>query len=412
MVRVINCRDIKEVSRRMQDIWVDPEGIKIMAPKATSYILKINSLNSYVANILKQQSLSEGADVAIARNSITGKMKKTDCLVMANMSQIERISLKLKRQPFGLNRIADEIKDCVTDYTRDSFRIDLDRFTLRLGKRTLIMGIINLTPDSFSGDGLLKKSKGKSQKAKVEEIALEKAKQMIRDGADIIDIGGQSSRPGSRAVSVDEEIKRTIPVIKKLSRHINVPISIDTYRSEVARQALDNGACIVNDISSVHFDKGMSNVVKKYKAGLVLMHMQGRPKTMQKKPEYQDVMQEVIGYLSSSIKFCLDAGIDKEKIIIDPGIGFGKTLEHNLSILKNLRELKVLGRPILIGVSRKSFIGSILKAQPDERLMGTLASCVCAIANGADILRVHDVKEISEGTRIVNKILNANPGRN
>jgi dihydropteroate synthase len=228
---------------------------------------------------------------------------------------------------------------------------------------------------------------------------------MVRDGADIIDIGGESTRPGAKPVSAKEEIARTVPVIKKISQKIKVPISIDTEKSEVAEQALDSGASIVNDISSLRYDKKMAKVAARYKAGLVLMHMQGRPRTMQKNPHYQSLIEEIIDYLDQSIKMAQDAGIDKEKIIIDPGIGFGKTLAHNLEILRRLREFKSLGRPILVGPSRKSFLGKILNVEPQERIMGTAAAVSLAIANGANIVRVHDVAQIRQVAKISDAII-------
>ena len=323
------------------------------------------------------------------------------------MSQLNLISEKLKRQPLGLKRIPEQITNTLVDYSRDHFTIDLGRFNLKLGRRTLIMGILNLTPDSFSGDGIYKLKSQKS-KVKIVEEALRIANCMVKDGADIIDVGGQSSRPGSKAVSKNEELDRTIPVIKKLARRIKLPLSIDTYRAEVARQALDNGASLVNDISALHYDKDMARVVGRFRAGLILMHMKGMPLTMQRNPHYTNLMQEIIQYLKNAIRCALDYGVNLEKIIVDPGIGFGKSVEHNLQILRELKQLKVLERPILIGTSRKSFIGKILNTPTHQRTMGTATSCVCAVMNGAHIVRVHDIKEIHQTLKIADKIIHLN----
>jgi dihydropteroate synthase len=226
---------------------------------------------------------------------------------------------------------------------------------------------------------------------------------MIRDGTDIIDVGGESSRPGARPIPIKEELDRTIPVIKALAKKIKVPISIDTSKPEVARQALDNGAVIVNDITALKNPK-MAKVIAKYKAGVVIMHMKGNPATMQKNPLYKSLMDEIIEYLDKAINTAIDAGIDREKIILDPGIGFGKALVHNLEILKNLRELKVLGRPILVGPSRKSFIGKILNVGHQERIFGTVSSCVLAVKNGANMVRVHDVKAVKQALKVLDAI--------
>jgi dihydropteroate synthase len=226
---------------------------------------------------------------------------------------------------------------------------------------------------------------------------------MIGDGADIIDVGGESTRPGARPVPLKEELRRTIPAIKLLAKKIKAPISIDTYKPEVARQALDNGASMVNDITGLR-NPEMARQIAKYKAGVVIMHMQGNPRTMQDNPYYISLIDEIIEYLDRAVKFAEASGVAKDKIIIDPGIGFGKTLEHNLSIIKNLADFKVLGKPILVGTSRKSFIGKILNVGPQDRIFGTVATSVYAAKNGARIVRAHDVKEVSQALRVFDRI--------
>ncbi|MDD5519131.1 MAG: dihydropteroate synthase, partial [Candidatus Omnitrophica bacterium] len=332
-------KDLKQV---MRDIQVDPYGIKIMLPKAQGYILKINALSNISANILKQEMLSLGGDVAVSRNALTGKAKKTDCLIMGNLAQLGSLSNKLHKQPFGLDNLARDLSLALKNYRREKSSLDLGRHRLYLGARSHIMGIVNVTPDSFSGDGLSDKCR-----------AVEYAEKLVKDGADILDVGGESSRPGAKPVSLKTELSRTIPIIKTLVRKIKVPVSIDTCKAEVAHQALDNGASLVNDISGLKNIK-IAKIASRYKAGVVIMHMRGNPRSMQKNPQYVSLIDEIIAYLAEAIARGVAAGIAKEKIIIDPGIGFGKTLEHNLEILKRLREFKVFGLPILSGTSRKA----------------------------------------------------------
>ena len=262
------------------------------------------------------------------------------------------------------------------------------------GSRTYIMGILNLTPDSFSGDGI-HNDVGR---------ALEEAERIIEEGADIIDIGGESTRPGSLPVAPEEEIKRVVPIIKELRKTIKIPISIDTKKPEVAEAALDSGASIINDITGLASDD-MARVAVKYAAKVILMHMKGEPFTMQQDPFYSDVINEIKDSLSRMIKNSEARGVRPEDIIIDPGIGFGKTFEHNLEILNNLSSFKALGRPVLVGPSRKAFIGNILKVEPKERTFGTAAAAAIAIKNGADIIRVHDVKELKQVAEVSDAIL-------
>ena len=397
MIRVLGISDSKDLNKVMQEIKVDPYGIKIMVPKATTHLVRINSVSSIAANILKQEMLSLGGDVAVARDVLTGKARKTDSLLMGNLSQFMRLDGKLNKQPFGLSGLAGELACALTNYKKSDFRVSLGKYKLDLRKgRTYIMGVLNMTPDSFSADGLYQ-----SAVDKIVDIV----QKMVQDGADIIDVGGESSRPQAKPVPIKEELARTIPVIKALAKRIRVPISIDTYKPGVARRALDNGAVIVNDITGLK-DPGMRREVSGYKAGVIIMHMQGNPRIMQKNPHYDSLIDEIIEYLDKSIERAVEAGIDREKIIIDPGIGFGKTLEHNLEILKRLKELKVLGRPVMVGPSRKSFIGKILNLEPQERIFGTVSACVLAVKNGANILRVHDVKQISQALKVTEAILN------
>ncbi|MGQ9477063.1 MAG: dihydropteroate synthase [Candidatus Bipolaricaulia bacterium] len=266
---------------------------------------------------------------------------------------------------------------------------------LGLGKRTLIMGIVNVTPDSFSDGGLYLDP----------ERAIAHALELIEEGADIIDIGGESTRPGATPVPAEVELERVLPVIEGIRERAKVPISIDTYKAAVAEAALKAGATMVNDISALRFDPRMSEVLKGFDVPVVLMHMQGEPRTMQQNPRYDDVVGEIISFLRERMAAAVEAGLSKSKLILDPGIGFGKRVEHNLEILKRLEELKALGRPILIGPSRKSFIGQLSGAPPGERLPGTIAAVALGIAHGADIVRVHDVRAVKQAVILADAII-------
>ncbi len=276
-------------------------------------------------------------------------------------------------------------------------------FLFDFSKKTFIMGILNVTPDSFSDGGQFFNA----------QKATDHALRMIDDGADIIDIGGESTRPGSESVSGEEELRRIIPVIESLSGKTNIPLSVDTYKANVAKAALEAGANIVNDISGLRFDKEMAGVVAEKEAPLIVMHIKGTPKEMQKAPVYDDILTEIADYLSESIETAMKAGIKKDKIIIDPGIGFGKTFDHNLQIIDNLDKFKFLGKPILVGTSRKAFIGSILGDVPSEkRLMGTAATVAVSIMHGANIVRVHDVAEMAEVAKVTDAIRKEQEERN
>ncbi len=253
---------------------------------------------------------------------------------------------------------------------------------LALGERTHVMGILNVTPDSFSDAG---------QYLDVQQ-ALDHAKLMVDEGATLIDIGGESSRPGASPVSSTEELNRVLPIVRLVADALDVVISIDTFKAEVARKALEAGAHIVNDITALHGDPDMVSVVAGTEAGLILMHMKGTPRTMQQAPQYEDVVRDVCASLSERVQYAEAQGVAPERIIIDPGIGFGKTTEHNIELLKRLSEFRSLNKPLLIGTSRKSFIGNILDLPVTERVEGTVATVCWAIAHGADIIRVHDVK--------------------
>ena len=266
---------------------------------------------------------------------------------------------------------------------------------LRLSERTHVMGIVNVTPDSFSDGGLFFDAGD----------ALKQGIALAEDGADIIDIGGESTRPGAEPVNAEEEISRVVPVISALRERVDTPISIDTTKAEVALAALDAGADIVNDVSAGRFDEQMLRLVSERDVPVVLMHMLGEPRTMQREPRYDDVTEDVKAFLEERADVALTAGVAREKIVIDPGFGFGKTRGHNLELLRNLRRFTDLGFPVLAGTSRKSFIGSTLDLPVSERLEGTAATVALAVANGAAIVRVHDVGPMRRVASMVDAVL-------
>ena len=265
-------------------------------------------------------------------------------------------------------------------------------------KQSLIMGILNITPDSFSDGGdFFEKN-----------IAIDRALEMVEQGADIIDIGGESTRPFSDSVSLKEEISRVIPVIEGICKESDVCISIDTTKSKVASEALEAGASVINDISAMEIDSLMVDVALKFNCPIVLMHMKGIPKNMQDNPQYQSLISDIKEYLLARIDFVVSKGIDRNKIIIDPGIGFGKTVENNFEIINNLDQFVKMNFPVLLGASRKSFIGVSLNLPENDRLEGSIAANIIGLQKGAKIFRVHDVVETNRAMVIANKIFNSN----
>ncbi|MGH7197373.1 MAG: dihydropteroate synthase [Candidatus Omnitrophota bacterium] len=283
----------------------------------------------------------------------------------------------------------------MSGFRRAPFNCDLGGRTVCLGRETKIMGVLNVTPDSFSDGGLFR-DPGR---------AAEQALRMEREGAHLLDVGGESSRPGARPVTAKEEIRRIRPVLKRLSRKIKIPVSVDTYKYEVAHAALDEGAVLVNDIRALRANPRLAKLIGRYKAGVALMHMRGMPQTMQKRPAYRHLLKEIREYLQKAVGLALEAGIPRNRILIDPGFGFGKTTGQNLEILGRLESFARLKVPVLVGLSRKSFIGNVLGVPVGERLYGSLAAAAVAIQRGAHILRVHDVKAHRDLATLVDRTL-------
>lgn len=392
-VAPIRIKSLSDAARLLVELQVQDDGVEIMAPKQVLHTFRITGLDVRAANILKQEALSKGAECAAPRSVITTAEGVTTVVLAGTRAQLDAVCDNLARQPFGLRGVREQILAQLghIETPPSSWRIAGRELDLA---RTLVMGIVNATPDSFSNAG----------EHADPQAAIEAALAMEADGADIIDIGGESTRPGSEAVSVDEELARVIPVMEELTGRLKIPISIDTRKPDVARRAIEAGATIVNDVTAFG-DDAMVELAAKTGVGCVMMHMLGEPKTMQDKPVYEDVVGEIAIFLDERAKRLEAAGVGRDRIVVDPGIGFGKTLDHNLEILDRLGELTALGYPILVGPSRKRFIGDVLGTDVDERLEGTAAAVSYAIVQGARVVRVHDVREMVRVARMTDALV-------
>jgi len=393
LIRFLNLTSARDAIHEMGKVGVDPTGLKLMKGKALHYTFKVEGIEPRMAHFLKQEMLSFGGDVALNQKGIDCSTQVTDAILMGTEKQFERLLLRLTQYP-ELQSIGDSLKETLKNVRKNYYPLHCRKHSFLLGKKTLIMGVLNVTPDSFSDGGLYLNK----------ERALEHGLRMVEEGADMIDIGGESTRPGAKPIDINEELQRVLPVIEALSKRISIPISIDTYKSEVAQRAIDAGAEIINDISGLNFDPHMAKVAAREDIPIILMHIRGTPETMQKDIHYNSIFSEIILYLKDSIQRAEDAGVDPKKIIIDPGIGFGKTVSDNLIIIKNLKEFRILGKPILLGTSRKSFIGKLLNAGPKDRIEGTLSSIAIGVLNGAHIIRSHDVLEAKRAVAIADAI--------
>lgn len=375
-------------------------GQHIMVNKIFPVALKVKGIKPRAADILKQEMLSRMGDVVTSRDSLIQMEGMTDVIILGTEKSIRSLAEKIKMQPFGLKMLSDDITAylCLLSENKRQKTITIGNKVFDFGSigcGALVMGILNITPDSFFDGGLY------NQK----ENAFKRAEEIVKEGADIIDAGGMSSRPGSQPVSIDEELQRVIPVIEHLKNNYDVLISVDTYRSEVAAEAVRAGACIINDISGLVMDEKIISIAADAQVSLVIMHMQGTPQTMQENPCYRDVVDEIYDFLYSQSLAAIAEGVESSRIIIDPGIGFGKNLEHNIEILAKLKDFTNMGFPVMAGASRKSFIGSLLGGLPaQERLYGSISAAICAFINGASILRVHDVKQTVEALKIVHAV--------
>lgn len=388
--RIVQIDNMNVSKEEIRKIGVDANSIPYLASKALFIVMKIENISAYAANIIKHEMLAKGGDAAVNRGVFDCSIKESDVLLMGTYSQYGRLIYKLSAYRGVFTEIADEIQRVikVLDIGKPKY-FECGKYKLPIGEKTYVMGILNVTPDSFSDGG----------KYTNLDKAIKRAIDMVENGADIIDVGGESTRPGYQPVDPFDEISRVVPVIEKLTKEINVPISVDTSKAIVAEKAIMAGACIINDIWGMQKDENMAEVVSKTGAGVIIMHNSDST-------EYTDLMGDIIGFLKKSIKMAENAGVRRESIAVDPGIGlFGKTLEHNLEVMRRLKELDSLNTPVLIGTSRKSLIGNILELPVNERLEGTAATVTLGIANGADIIRVHDVKEMVRVARMTDAMV-------
>jgi dihydropteroate synthase len=397
----------------MQALGTDPGGIQIMVPKGLFYAIRLDDVHPIAALLLKQEMLSKGGEVAVSQELYRLQAAPDGVLILGTEAHYRRLIPKLRLQPLrSLRAIADELQAVLDRAWAHPPPLTIGPLTCRWGTRTFVMGILNVTPDSFSGDGLLAGAEPGSPQ--IVEAALRQAQRMVEEGADLLDVGGESTRPGSKPLPAEEEMRRVVPVVERLARELPVPISIDTYKATVAEAALDAGAHLVNDVWALAADPEMASLVARRQVPVILMHNRSRRSEAAIDPqlggryqgtEYRDLLGDVIAELRERVSRALEAGIARERIIVDPGIGFGKTVEQNLELLDRLRELRVLGQPLLVGTSRKSFTGYTLKLPPEQRLEGTAASVALAIDRGADIVRVHDVLAMVRVSRLSDAVV-------
>lgn len=394
--RVLSISGIDMAKCEVEKIDRNSHELKIFSEKAICRAIKIIGLDARAANLLRQEALIIGAEAVISPEVTMFSAVKSDVIVLANLYQYKNLYYGLQNKGFGLDRVGEEIKKVLLRYDGEYPLMKKGKYSFNFNDNKYIMGILNITPDSFS-DG------GKYNNA---ESALKRAVEMKEEGADIIDIGAESTRPGAESIGEQEELDRIMPIVEKIVKEVDIAVSIDTYKSKIAEETLKAGAVIINDITGLKGDKKMAEIVSDNDAIAVLMHMQGNPKNMQENPVYDDLIGDICIDLKESIKLAEMAGIKNENIIVDPGIGFGKTASQNYEILKKLNEFKSLGYPILVGTSRKSFIGKALDKDAQNRIFGSLATATIALKNGASIVRVHDVKETKQVIKIVQCIEN------
>jgi dihydropteroate synthase len=372
----------------LRALGVHPGDCARLVASSRPAVLLLEGLPGGLAPLLAGTMRELGGDAAVPAGP-----DPTAAVVCGSAEQVNGLRDRLHDRT-GLQALGEEIAAGLAAGGRTAFTLRLGSRQLELGARTAVMGIVNVTPDSFSDGG----------KYLGTDAAVEHGLRLAGEGADILDVGGESTRPGAAAVSAEEELRRVVPVIEGLAARTAVPISVDTTKAAVARAALAAGATLVNDVSALRFDPALAGVVVEADAALVVMHMQGEPRTMQRDPAYGNLVGEVVSELRQGVARAVDAGVGRDRILVDPGIGFGKTLAHNLELLARLAELRVLGLPILLGPSRKAFIGKLLDLPAEARLEGTIAACCLGAAHGAHVVRVHDVGPVRRALRVADAI--------
>lgn len=393
-MRWVSLDNLDEARTALKQIGSDPGGIAHMAGKGLGRGIKLEQVPLRVAHILKQEMLSVGGDAAVHRDVITNNVETTDVMLLGTVRQLEHLTKKVLSQPFGLKKVGEALKQLLMALESPKSRIlNCRGKELILGERTLVMGILNVTPDSFSDGG---------RYFNIED-AVAQAERMVNEGADILDVGAESTRPNHAAVSAEEEWRRLEPVLKALLERVSIPVSVDTYKASVAAKALEIGAHIINDVWGLQRDPDIAQVVGDYQAPVIVMHNQ-------EGTDYHHLMGDIFTFLKESIRRAETHGLSGDQIILDSGIGFGKTTDQNLEVMARLAEFRSLGHPVLLGTSRKSMIGKTLDLTVDERLEGTLATSVLGVVAGVDIIRVHDVQANSRAVKMTDAIVRGQRG--
>ncbi len=397
-IRLLKIDSPRDALRELERVGTGVEARDRLAAKMVPVRIWLGDVRTPAANILKQEMLALDGDAAVTRGAAACLEPLSNVILTGALSQIRRLTRVLRDQPFGLDRLGDRIAAFLTAVERREFTVKTPRGSLAFGKRTLVMGILNPTPDSFSDGGRYLNP----------EAALAQGLRLEEEGADVIDIGGESTRPGAPPVSVDEELRRVIPLIERLAARSSTLISVDTARAPVAAKALVAGASIVNVVGALARDPEVAGVAARAEAALVLSHMRGRPETMQDEARYPlGVTGEVVEELARAMAEAESRGVDRERIIVDPGLGFAKRAAQSWEVLRRLEELRTLGRPILVGTSRKSFIGEATGLPVDERFPGDAAAMAIAVLNGAQMVRVHEVARAIPVVRMAEAIRDA-----
>ncbi|OEF95809.1 dihydropteroate synthase [Desulfuribacillus alkaliarsenatis] len=382
----------QELASMMEQIGADAPGVQIMKQKGEFFHVYVSNVNLRAANIMKQEMLSKGGEACLHMGVSKLELESSDVILFGSRRIFKKIIANFSFQPFGLKRISKELKEMFDAYDRSQNLNEIPEWckhmNIPLKKRTIIMGILNVTPDSFSDGGSYT----------TVELAVRRAKEMVAEGADIIDIGGESTRPGALPVNLEAELVRVLPIVKAVAKEIQTPISVDTYKAEVAEAAVKEGAKIINDVWGAKKQPEIAKVAAKYKVPIILMHNRDNK-------EYKNLVGEMIQDLRESIDIAQNAGVINDYIILDPGIGFAKEYEHNLEVMYRLRDICKLGYPVLLGTSRKSLIAKTLDLPVNERVEGTAATVALGIERGVDIVRVHEVKEMQRVCRMMDAMV-------
>ncbi len=393
--QVLVIRDVHDAQVALRRVGVSEAGVKATDKHALLRVVQVNGLGIREVNILRQELTSRGGDLAVAEDLFAWMKDCGSCLLMGSLSEFERLLPRLKGPDTGLRDLATSIEAALQNSLG---QLPACHAGLHLDQAPLVMGILNVTPDSFSDGG-----------AYVDvDSAVMHGLDMVARGAALIDVGGESTRPGSRSVAEDEELSRVMPVVRALAIPLQGRLSVDTSKAQVAHEALVAGAFMINDVSALRADPEMVAVLRDAGCPVVLMHMQGDPRTMQDKPAYQDVTGDVYKFFVERLNWAVDHGLNEENLLVDPGIGFGKTTEHNLTLLRNLEVFRSLGRPLVVGASRKRFLGEVLGIQDSQqRDRATASVTAVAVAAGAHVVRAHEIEGNREAALVARAIREA-----